>query len=100
MITIEELDRLVRQEFDETDIMSWDKIKVRLTSVDPIWGGYAETYDDYLAYFLWKCGCNLTVTQDWVDGSETFTVSLPETEDEYLQNVKEAEAYWKEVIEE
>lgn len=58
--------------------------------------GCARTYEEDLVELLWKFGCTVTFTRDWVDGSPTFYVSLPETEEEYQNNVKEAEEFWKE----
>ena len=60
--------------------------------------GCASTYEDDIAYFCWKCGCNLGFTQDYWDGSETYYISLPRTEEEYRKNLNEANQYWKEVI--
>ena len=123
MITIEELDTLVKKEFGKypSTIKVWDKMKVSLTphieeiptsgSVDffgnetvdafeEIVCSYADTYEDDLAYFCWKCGCGLSVYTDYWDGSETYTVSLPDTEEEYQKNLADADAWWKEVMEE
>ena len=112
MITIEELDKLIQAEFKDTvTINEWEKKKNLLNDrYEPeyadadkvIWvksKGWFNTYIDELAYFCWKCGCNLVTTRDWVDGSETCTVSLPETEEEYHNNLVEADKYWKEVFE-
>lgn len=113
MITKEKLDELVRTEFtDEITLREWNKKKDNL---DP--GYYPEymdgnriewiksngaivTYDEELAYFCWKCGCSLSVRYDWYDGSPTCTLWLPETEDEYQKNLKEANEWWKDVMEE
>ena len=51
--------------------------------------GYGYTNDEDVAYFLWSCGCSLWTTQDYYDGSPSFTVKLPETEEEYKNNKKE-----------
>ena len=112
MITKEELDKLVRQEFtDEVTLKEWNKKKDNLDeSWDPEYmdadrvewvrsRGYILTYDEDLAYFCWKCGCTLWTHQDWNDGSVVCSFSLPETEEEYQENLREAEAWWKEVME-
>lgn len=100
MITIDKLSALVEQEFTDCKyaIEEWNnKLKCRLTSDDPIFGGEASTFNDDIAYFCWRCGCNLGVIQDYWDGSETFYISLPATEEEYQNNIKEADKWWKEV---
>jgi len=112
MITKEELDALVRKEFtDKVTRKEWYKKKNNLDEqyqpeyVAPnklIWvksTGYVITADEDLAYFCWKCGCSLTVHQDWNDGSPTCCFWLPETEEEYQNNLKESAEWWKEVME-
>ena len=113
MITKEELDKLVRQEFtDPITIKEWEKKK---NNLDEMWepeylsnneikwhkvNGYIITFDEDLAYFCWKYGCSLSVHQDWDDGSPVCTIWLPTTEAEYQENIKEAAKWWKEVMEE
>lgn len=112
MITKEKLDKLVRTEFtDEVTIKEWEKKKNNLDEMyEPEYmdgnriewvksNGYIITYDEDLAYFCWKCGCSLTVHQDWDDGSPICCIWLPETEEEYQENLKEADIWWKEVME-
>ena len=101
MITLEELNELVIREFasDKLATKAWLKMKAQLSAPeDSLFGGDAQTYFDEVAYFCWRCGCNLGVTQDYWDGSETFYVALPRTEEEYQHNLAEAETYRKEVM--
>lgn len=113
MITKEELDKLVRNEFtDEVTIKEWETTKDNLDGIyEPEYmdadrvewvkvRGYIVTSDEDLAYFCWKCGCTLWTSQDYWDGSVQCTFWLPETEEEYQENLKEADAWWKEVMEE
>ena len=98
MITVEELSAKVKEEFaNSTLLKKWDSMRSQLSLDDPIWGGYTTTYEDEIAYFCWLCGCNLWVTQDYWDGSETFYISLPDTEEEYQENLREAKKWWDEV---
>lgn len=100
MITLQELDIKVKEEFGNEPCMlkCWNNMKSQLECTDPIWGGYAETGTDEIADFCWICGCNMSYTQDWVDGSPTFCITLPTSEEEYQKNLKEANAWWKEVM--
>lgn len=100
MITSEELDIKVKEEFKNEPCMlkGWERMNDQLRSNDPTFGGYAETYEDEIAHFCWLCGCNMSYVQDYWDGSPTFTVSLPRTEEEYQTNLKEANEWWNEVM--
>lgn len=60
--------------------------------------GHYNTYDDEIAYIGWKCGLNITVTINWTDGSPTFTLTLPRTYEEYVQNQVEGKKFWREEI--
>lgn len=113
MITKEELDKLVRNEFtDEVTIKDWEKKKDNLDEMyQPEYmdgnriewiksNGYIVTANEDLAYFCWKCGCTLSTHQDYWDGSVMCTFWLPSTEEEYQKNLEEANAWWKEVMEE
>ncbi len=99
MITLGELDVKVREEFGNEPCMikGWERMRNQLACNDPVWGGYAETGTDELADFCWMCGCSMSYTQDYWDGSPTFCITLPTTEEEYQTNLKEANAWWKEV---
>lgn len=110
MITVEELSAKVKEEFtDKYTLAEWEKKK---NNLGPMYcpeymdanriewvesNGYLITYDEDLAYFCWKCGCSLSVQQDWYDGSPTCCLWLPETEEEYQENLREAKKWWDEV---
>ena len=120
MITIEELDKMVREEFDyDKDLIEiWETMKNTLEphieqtpgewfvdengNEDCKWYeevcSYADTYEDEIAYFCWKCGCNLYTSYDWVDGSPEYTITLPHTEEQYQKNLAEAKKWWDEVM--
>ena len=122
MITLEELSNMVENEFKDyaPALMTWRDMKKYMEPhyeqvpcsdwykdeygnevqdyKEELVEGCASTYDDDIAYFCWKCGCNLGVTQDYWDGSETYYISLPRTEEEYRKNLNEADAWWKEVM--
>ena len=123
MLTLEKLSTMVEEEFEnnQTALDLWARMKLdmkphyetvfgpwhtdeygnEVPSYEEKWvQGCASTYEDEMAYFCWKCGCGLWVTRDWIDGSETYYVMLPQTEEEYQKNLAEAEAWWKEVYEE
>lgn len=126
MITLEELFTLVEKEFDrdfdENEFFreNWERMKATLEPhieqypgpvyIDEYgnenWDDYEEvvsygdTYDDELAYFCWRCGCNLYTSYDWIDGSPEYTITLPDTEEQYQKNLAEADKWWKEVMEE
>lgn len=121
MITAETLSTLVEAEFKNDSIIldEWNKKKAQLGphieswpeewvesergvevtkwADHNVWGSF-NTYDDDLAYFCWKCGCGMGYTIDYWDGSPTYSVWLPHNEEEYQQNLKEADDYWKEVM--
>lgn len=96
MITLEELDKLVKEEFKDymSTITEWDKKKNNL-----LWGGFS-TYIDELALFCWKCGCSFGSSQDYWDGDITCDVWIPETEDEYQKNIKDGTDWWEKYIKE
>lgn len=120
MITMEELDKLVKAEFDgyAYTLKNWESVKPTLTphieqvpgahfvneygSEDWEWEeelcSYAQTYDDDIAYFCWKCGCHLSTHIDYWDGSPTYYLSMPSTEEEYQKNLAEAKKWWNEVM--
>ena len=114
MITLEELDKLVKSEFEKyADMLKmWEDMKRTLTPHsegvpgprDGEWEeeicSYAKTYDDDMAYFCWRCGCSLSTLIDYWDGSPTYYLSMPTTEEEYQKNLAEADKWWKEVMEE
>lgn len=114
MITKAELSTLVEEEF-RTDAVILDEWRKKKDNLDEMYlpeymdgdriewvksNGTIVTYDEDLAYFCWKCGCSLSTRQDWNDGSPICCLWLPETEEEYQENLKEANAWWKEVMEE
>ena len=114
MITMGELDKLVKTEFEENPDMlkKWEDMKRTLTPhIEGVPGpedceweeeicSYAQTYDDDMAYFCWKCGCHLSTHIDYWDGSPTYYLSMPTTEEEYQKNLAEADKWWKEIMEE
>lgn len=122
MITFEELDKLAQKEFEGCDYLlkEWNKKKEYLIphpepypcnwrtledgTEDWDWEeeivASFDTYDEELAYFCWYHGCSLWTTQNWVDGSPTFSVIWPATEEEYQENIKESHKWYKEVYEE
>lgn len=60
--------------------------------------GWYTTHEDDIACLCWMCGLNLTTTLDWVDGSPTYTLELPKSYEEYLNNIKEGTKFWKEEL--
>lgn len=60
--------------------------------------GCASTYFDEFYDLCWKLGCTVGCHYDYWDGSPTYYISLPDTEEEYKKNVAEGTANWKEVI--
>lgn len=60
--------------------------------------GWYNTYEDEIAYIGWKCGLNCSYTYDRVDGSPTFTLTLPTTYEEYMQNKFEGTKFWNEEV--
>ena len=111
MLTIDELTELIHKDFDSDDypVVEWYKKKDRLIPHPegiPIWEtdedgteyvadyeqemceGFA-TYDDELAGWLWSKGCNVSYTQDYWDGSPTYYIGLPKTEEEYQKNLED-----------
>lgn len=126
MITIEELfakvEKKYGRDFDDNEYFKaeWEKMKETLIPHIETYPGkpfideygnedyeeieetvsYAETEEDELAYFCWRCGCNLYTSQSWYDGSYSFYISLPKTEEQYQENLREAKKWWNEVMEE
>lgn len=122
MITLEELFTQVETEFkemfarDERSLKKWERMKDTLTPHIEQYPGewfidedgnedceyieevvsYANTEEDELADFCWLCGCTVQSTQSWYDGSYSYCITLPETEEEYQKNLEEASAYWAE----
>ena len=126
MITLEELFAKVETEFkdmfdqNEYFLEEWEKMKDTLTPHVEQYPGewftdedgnrdctyieevvsYADTEEDELADFCWLCGCNLYTSQNWHDGSYSYCITLPETEEQYQKNLAEAKKWWNEVMEE
>lgn len=69
---------------DGDRISEWEEVEVN--------GGFM-TYDSGLAYFCWTCGCNINWAQDEWDLSYIFSVSLPETEEQFRKNLADAKAW-------
>ena len=84
------------------ELKNWDKLFPQLKVVgldefgDAI-GGYFETHSEYIPYVCWKFGAGLLVDESYWGGNEVYTVYMPDNEDEYRQNLKEADAWWQEV---
>lgn len=50
---------------------------------------YADNVrDDEIAYLFWELGCRVETSYDDV-GNETYTIYMPETEEEYKENLAE-----------
>ena len=122
MLTIEELNKQVVEYFkdDALTLQAWNKNKNRLGEhyeqvpcsdwyLDEYGNevqdyetqkvnGWFPTYEDELAYFCWKCGCNLFTHQDYWSGDCTFWVSLPTTKEEEQKNIEEGNKFWEEEI--
>lgn len=99
MLTIEQLDKMVTDEYkDVAEIMkAWPYYKLCLTLHQG--GGQFLTYFDEFAHFCWKCGCNLFVNHCYWSGDCEFYVSLPKTEEDYADNLREGGEFWNETIE-
>lgn len=120
MITLEKLSELVEAEFanDNSVLEEWQVKKGNLlphleqVPCSPWYkdeygnevqdyaeeevNGCLDTYCEELAYFCWKCGCSLYWSQDWYSGNDEAAVYLPVTEEEYQNNLKEADNFWAE----
>ncbi len=57
----------------------------------------ADTYEDEIADICWLAGFSLTTTQDWIDGSPTYTITLPDNIIEAEKSMQEAKAWWNSV---
>ena len=95
----------------------WEKLKIRLTphieympfnwhtdkygnevcEETTEFVSYASTYEDEIADICWLAGFDMSVTQDYVDGSPTYCISLPDNMGVAEKNMKEAQDYWNEV---
>lgn len=114
MLTFEELDRKVTEDLEEEGyadfLKEWnDKKRLLLPHPEsyPIWEtaedgtdyiadygqemceGFA-TYNDELAWVCEIYGCSVSYTQDYWDGSPTYYIGMPRTEEEYQENIARA----------
>ena len=58
-------------------------------------GGYAETNDEEITALCWEQGCTIGNSVDYWTGEITYSISLPESEEEYQRNLEEYKA-WEE----
>ena len=62
--------------------------------IDSILSDYGlTTYEDEIACAFQSIGCTVTAVYDYIDGSPTYTVSLPADDNEYRENIKEAQEW-------
>ena len=56
-------------------------------------GKCATVFEEELAMTFLSFGCTVDVFFDYLDGSDMYSVYLPDTEEEYRKNIAEAEVY-------
>lgn len=107
MITLVELDKKIVDFLNEDNkdypnelarlIKEWTKMKKRLEPHEEYGEivSFAETADSFLADLCWRFGCDSWYHINWW-GDESWTISLPSTEDDYLENLDAGGKFWSE----